>query len=207
VQEAVVADFGEAIGQDMLIDAEIPRRGLQNVAIVTADLNTFDTTWRFDRVVSVEMFEHMRNYAKLLERVSSWTKPGGLLFVHLFSHWRFAYPFEVKDSTDWMAQRFFTGGLMPSNDLLLYFQDHFCVREHWFWNGVHYQKTAEAWLGNLDRHWAEALALLARIHGEGDAVKRLVGWRAFFMACAELWGYRSGNEWGITHFLFENGRI
>lgn len=189
--------------QKQYIDAEAARRGITNLEVVTADMNSFDTAERYDRVVSVEMFEHMRNYRALLEKVHRWTNPGATLFVHVFAHRRFAYPFETRDSSDWMAQHFFTGGLMPSLDLLLHFQDRFLIRDRWVWDGTHYQKTAEAWLARMDARRADVLALFARVYGEGEALKWLVRWRVFFMACAELFGYRAGQEWMVSHYLFE----
>jgi cyclopropane-fatty-acyl-phospholipid synthase len=190
--------------QKQFIDAEAARRGIANLTVVTADLNEFSTDSRFDRIVSVEMFEHMRNYAELLRRISSWSRPGALLFVHIFSHSRFAYPYEVEDASDWMAQHFFTGGIMPSDDLLLYFQQHFSLREHWRFSGVHYQKTSEAWLERLDRHRKEVLKLFAAVYGKDEAQRWLARWRVFFMACAELFGFAGGNEWIVSHYLFEN---
>jgi cyclopropane-fatty-acyl-phospholipid synthase len=190
--------------QKQFIDAEAARRGLANLTVVTADMNDFSTDSRFDRIVSVEMFEHMRNYAELLRRIASWSRPGALLFVHVFAHSRFAYPYEVHDASDWMAQHFFTGGVMPSDDLLFYFQEHFRIREHWRFSGVHYQKTSEAWLQRLDRHRKEVLDLFAAVYGKDEALRWLVRWRVFFMACAELFGFSGGNEWIVSHYLFEN---
>ena len=190
--------------QKHYIDAEAARRGLANLTVVTADMNDFSTDSRFDRIVSVEMFEHMRNYAELLRRIASWSRPGALLFVHVFSHSRYAYPYEVQDASDWMAQHFFTGSVMPSDDLLLYFQEHFRVREHWRLSGVHYQKTSEAWLERLDQHRKEVLDLFVAVYGKDEAQRWLVRWRVFFMACAELFGFDSGSEWIVSHYLFEN---
>ncbi|MFP5206286.1 MAG: SAM-dependent methyltransferase [Acidobacteriota bacterium] len=190
--------------QKQFIDAEAARRRLANLNVVTADMNDFATDSRFDRIVSVEMFEHMRNYPELLRRIASWSRPAALLFVHVFAHSRFAYPYEVEDASDWMAQHFFTGGVMPSDHLLLYFQEHFSIRQHWRFSGIHYQKTSEAWLDRLDRRRKEVLELFAAVYGKDEAQRWLVRWRVFFMACAELFGFAGGNEWIVSHYLFEN---
>jgi cyclopropane-fatty-acyl-phospholipid synthase len=192
------------------IDAEAARRGLRNLEIVTCDVNKlqFPADQRFDRVVSVEMFEHMRNYEVLLGRISSWMAPAATLFVHIFTHREFAYPFEiedgsVRDESDWMARHFFTGGIMPSDDLLLYFQRDVRLLEHWQVPGWHYSLTSEAWLQNMDRHRDVLFPLFAATYGPAQALKWWVYWRVFFMSCAELWGYAGGREWLVSHYLFE----
>lgn len=187
------------------IDARARERGLTNLEIVTCDMNVleFPQGTAFDRVVSVEMFEHMRNYEELLRRVASWMSPAGTLFVHIFTHERYAYPFEVRDETDWMAQYFFSGGIMPSDDLLLYFQRDVRLAEHWQVSGTHYQATSEAWLANMDRHKPALMPLFETTYGKDAATRWWVYWRVFFMSCAELWGYRGGREWLVSHYLFE----
>jgi cyclopropane-fatty-acyl-phospholipid synthase len=157
----------------------------------------------FDRVVSVEMFEHMRNYERLLARIARWLAPSGTLFVHIFTHKHFAYPFEVRDASDWMARYFFTGGIMPSDDLLLYFQNDLRIRKHWQVDGRHYQHTAEDWVRNMDSHRAEIEPILASVYGKHEVTRWWVRWRVFFLACAELWGFDHGREWIVSHYLFQ----
>jgi cyclopropane-fatty-acyl-phospholipid synthase len=187
------------------IDAQARERGLTNLEIVTCDVNAleFPVETQFDRVVSVEMFEHMRNYQTLLGRIAGWLRPGGSLFVHIFTHHRFAYTFEVRDESDWMAKYFFTGGIMPSDDLLHYFQRDLRLAEHWQVDGRHYQLTSEAWLARMDAHRNELLPIMAATYGDDQALRWWVYWRVFFMSCAELFGYRGGREWLVSHYLFE----
>ncbi|WPV69056.1 SAM-dependent methyltransferase [Chitinophaga sp. LS1] len=193
--------------QKEYIDAQAAARGINNLTVITADMNIFHTDQQFDRVVSVEMFEHMRNYEKLLKKVASFLKADGKLFIHIFTHKEYTYLFEVKDESDWMSQYFFTGGVMPGDDLMFYFNEHLSVSKHWHVTGTHYGKTAEAWLRNMDDHKAEIMPLFETTYGKDQALKWWVYWRLFYMACAELWNYNNGNEWIVSHYLFRKNAV
>lgn len=188
--------------QKIYIDEQARLRNIHNLEVVTININDFNLTKTFDRVVSVEMFEHMRNYKKLMKLVAERLKPDGKLFVHIFTHKEYAYKFEVLDESDWMSKYFFTGGIMPSDDLLLHFNEDLSVEKHWRVNGLHYNKTSEAWLQNMDRHKKEIMPIFENTYGKEQALKWWVYWRIFFMACAELWGFENGEEWMVSHYLF-----
>lgn len=186
--------------QKRFIDEQAAARGLANLAVVTCDINAFEGAGRgFDRVVSIEMMEHVKNYDLLLRRVAGWMRPGALMFVHIFTHR--LHPFHYERG--WMAENFFTGGQMPSDDLLLYFQRDLRVADRWAVQGTHYERTSNAWLANMDRNRAKVMPVLAQVYGADKALLWFVNWRLFFISCAELFGYARGNEWAVSHYLLE----
>jgi cyclopropane-fatty-acyl-phospholipid synthase len=190
------------------IQATAKARGLHNIQVITCDMNTFNPAdhgikHQFNRVVSVEMFEHMRNHQLLYKKVHDWLLPGGKFFMHIFVHRSTPYAFEVQGDDDWMSQFFFSGGMMPSDDLPLHFQQHLKLKQRWRWDGTHYEKTANAWLDNMDLHKDKITPILENTYGAENAEQWRNRWRIFYMACAELFGYRHGQEWWVTHYQFE----
>lgn len=183
-------------------------RGIDaKLTVITADMNDFDISEQFDRVVSVEMFEHMRNHKQLLRQISRWLKPDGKLFVHVFCHKQFTYPFETEGSANWMGRYFFTGGIMPGENLFSEYSDHLKIARQWMWNGSHYEKTSNDWVANLDANHHQVLNVLESVYGKKDAYRWLNRWRLFFMACAELFGMHDGQEWYVAHYLFEQSNV
>lgn len=179
------------------------RAGFTNLEVITADMNEFDSGARFDRIVSAEMFEHMRNWPALFQRVAGWLEPDGRFFMHVFCHKTLPYLFDVQDESDWMSRHFFSGGMMPSFDLPTRVCAPLTLARRWHWNGSHYQRTANAWLANMDRNKAMVWPVLVETYGAEQARTWWTRWRIFFMACAELFGYRQGTEWGVGHYLFQ----
>ncbi|TGK41496.1 SAM-dependent methyltransferase [Leptospira andrefontaineae] len=198
-----VTGVSNSKSQKKFIDSEAKKRGLKNLNILTADMNVFKTNLKFDRIISIEMLEHMKNYEVLFGKLASFLKPKGKFFVHIFTHKKFAYPFDIVDDTDWMAKYFFTGGQMPSHALFLYFQKDFQISNQWVVNGNNYALTSEAWLSNMYKNKEEVLQILGETYGKEQAVKWFVYWKTFFMACAELWKYNNGEEWIVSHYLFD----
>jgi cyclopropane-fatty-acyl-phospholipid synthase len=198
-----VTSISNSNQQREFINRAAKLKNLNNLTVVTCDMNSFNAETKFDRVVSVEMFEHIQNYERLMENISSWLKINGKLFVHIFCHQRFAYFFSTEGSDNWMGRYFFTGGLMPSEDLLLKFQKNISLDNQWRWNGCHYKLTSNAWLKNMDREKINILPILEKVYGRNERNIWFQRWRIFFMACAELFGYNSGNQWLVAHYLFK----
>lgn len=199
---ARITGVSNSASQREFILGRCSERGLTNVDIITRDMNVLELdAGRFDRVVSVEMFEHMKNYRELLRRIAVWLKPGGKLMVHIFTHRNASYHFVARDASDWMSAYFFTGGTMPAADLLPLWKEHLKPEEQWEVSGTHYARTAEDWLGNMDANRDAIRPLFAKAYGR-DARRMWHYWRVFFMACAELWRYDQGREWPVCHYRF-----
>ena len=196
---ATITAVSNSHGQRGYIEAEAERRGISNLTVITADVNDFQPEGTFDRVMSIEMFEHMRNWKELLRRISTWLDDGGKAWTHVFSHRTLPYLFEGT----WAAERFFTAGLMPSHELFAFFQDDLVLADRWVVDGTHYARTLQAWLARLDADPDRALALLGEGRTEAEAKTLLGGWRLFLLSTDEIWGYKGGNRWLVSHHLFE----
>ncbi len=192
--------------QRLSIEARAKAEGLDQITVLTRNIVNVTGLEHefgpFDRVVSVEMFEHLKNYEEMFHRVSQWLKPQGKCFIHIFTHRAHSYPFETEGADNWMGKYFFTGGQMPSHELLTFFQRDLKLEQLWHWNGTHYGKTSEAWLKNMDRHKEKIFQIFKSTYGK-DAAIWVQRWRVFFMACAELFNFKSGQEWGVSHYLFK----
>ncbi len=184
------------------IEKKAEKLGLKNLKVITADINTFSIQETFDRVVTIEMLEHVRNHDHVFKQIASWLKPNGRLFVHVFSHRQYAYPFEVDGDNDWMARYFFTGGIMPSHDLFRNYSQYLEIEQDWQLSGIHYQRTLDAWLHKMEANKSEVLKIFKKTYGADHAKTWFHRWRMFFMACSELFGYAKGTEWGVSHYVF-----
>jgi cyclopropane-fatty-acyl-phospholipid synthase len=205
---ARITALSNSRSQREFIEARAQERGLGNLRVITGNIVSFeftgaDSAIRFDRVISIEMFEHMKNYGLLLHKVARWMRDDAKLFVHVFAHKQLAYHFENQDNTDWMSRYFFTGGTMPSSSLFLNFQDDLRVQRQWWVNGQHYEKTANHWLAGMDASKDSLMPVFRQTYGDDLAAIWFQRWRMFYMAVAELFGYASGEEWGVSHYLFD----
>jgi cyclopropane-fatty-acyl-phospholipid synthase len=200
--QSKITGVSNSNSQREFIMAQAKARGLDNVEIITADMNHFEAdVAHYDRVMSVEMFEHMRNWSLLMEKIHRWLKPSGQMFVHIFTHRFEGYAYEAKDATDWMSQYFFTGGQMPSAQQFAYFQDHLRIEQQWGMSGTHYEKTSNVWLSNMDANKDEIMELFKQTYGK-DAKLWFTRWRIFYMSCAEFFGLNGGDEWFVSHYRF-----
>ena len=197
-----VVGVSNSNSQREYITSQAAERGLSNLEIITADMNEFEAPGKFDRVVSIEMFEHMRNYGELFSRISNWLNDDGRFFMHIFCHRTTPYEFIDNGPTDWMSRHFFSGGIMPSVDLPLRFPNDLSIEERWSWNGDHYAKTCRAWLDTMDANRNHIMPILRETYGEDQADRWWMRWRMFYMACEELFAYDGGNEWFVSHYLF-----
>jgi len=203
---ATITAVSNSNGQRRFIEAEAARQGIANLTVVTADMNVFSAEGRFDRIVSVEMFEHMANWRELLTRAASWLEPDGRLFIHVFTHRTGSYRFDAADKTDWIAQHFFTGGLMPGHGLIRQFDDLFTVEEEWRWSGEHYRRTADDWLALFDARIGEVDPILSAVYGPAQLALWRRRWRLFFLATSGLFGHAGGDSWGVSHYRLKPAR-
>jgi cyclopropane-fatty-acyl-phospholipid synthase len=202
---ARITAVSNSASQRAYIEGRIAELGLTNLRVITADMNDFAMDQRFDRIVSIEMFEHMSNWRPLLSRLRGWLSPEGSLFIHIFTHRNQSYRFDHTEKADWIAQHFFTGGIMPSRQLIHSFGDLFEVEAEWLWSGLHYQRTAIDWLRNFDARRDEINAVLSETYGS-DATLWRRRWRLFFLATEGLFGDRNGEEWGVSHYRLRPSR-
>jgi cyclopropane-fatty-acyl-phospholipid synthase len=197
---SLITAVSNSNSQREYIEEEARWRSLTNLRVITQDMNVFEPKAQFDRIVSVEMFEHMMNWRELMTRIGVWLKPDGRFFLHIYTHRSGAYLFNRNDGEDWIAQRFVTGGVMPSHHLIRQYADLFEVEKEWRWSGVHYQRTARDWLDNFDAHRDEIEGVLREVYGS-DTALWIRRWRWFFLATSGLFGYAGGSEWGVSHYL------
>lgn len=186
--------------QRQFIEAIAQQRGLSNLQVITADINEFQPEQRYDRIVSVEMLEHVRNHARLFARIAQWLKPEAYFFAHVFCHQTLTYAYEDRGEDDWMSRHFFTGGMMPSYDLFTRYDQDLQLAQRWWIDGQHYEKTSNAWLQNTDEQRQNIIEILG---GGSLGQLRLQRWRMFFIAVAEFFGIDQGSQWGLGHYLFQ----
>lgn len=202
-----ITSISNSNSQREFIQNQLKQRNLHNVTVLTRDMRQFQADQQFDRIISVEMFEHMRNYRQLFNRISTWLKPEGKLFVHIFCHRDSTYLFETEGASNWMGRHFFTGGTMPSAGLFSQVQSSLEIQQRWSVNGMHYWKTCEHWLENLDRNYDELVQLFVPAMGQSQAEIAVQRWRMFMLACAELFRFDGGEQWFVSHYLMSKARV
>ena len=200
---AAVTSVSNSQSQRDFIVGEADKRGIRNIDVQVCDMNDFETSGTYDRIVSIEMFEHMRNYDELFQRINGWLVPDGRFFMHIFCHRTTPYEYIDKGPSDWMSRHFFSGGIMPSADLPLLFPEHLNIEKRWQWNGLHYAKTCRAWLELMDSRRSVIMPILEDTYGRADAGRWWMRWRMFFMACEELFRFNKGEEWFVSHYRFK----
>ena len=200
---ASVTSVSNSHSQRDFIVGEADKRGIRNIDVQVCDMNDFETSDTYDRIVSIEMFEHMRNYDELFRRINGWLVPDGRFFMHIFCHRTTPYEYIDKGPSDWMSRHFFSGGIMPSADLPLLFPEHLNIERRWQWNGTHYAKTCRAWLELMDSRRSVVMPILEDTYGRADAGRWWMRWRMFFMACEELFRFNKGEEWFVSHYRFK----
>ena len=203
---SIITAVSNSSTQKIWIDNRASELGLKNINVITSDMRDFSIDTQFDRIISIEMFEHMRNYRQLYRRIATWLKPNGKFFKHIFTHRDFPYLYEIKSDADWMSKYLFTGGMMPSENLPDQFQEDLLLEKKWHWNGQNYYHTCNDWLRLMDTNEKQIKILFNQSYGEKNSTIWFNRWRIFYMSCAELFAYNSGEEWFITHYLFsKNG--
>ncbi|MAJ29411.1 SAM-dependent methyltransferase [bacterium TMED181] len=198
---ANILSVSNSTSQKAWIDAQAEDRGLGNLQVQTCDMNNFEPEGEYDRVISVEMFEHMKNWELLISKLDRVMSSEAKLFLHVFSHRIHAYHFVKENDDEWMARHFFSGGMMPSHQIFDRLQVPLQLDSSWFVNGTHYQRTSDHWLENLNRQKSEIMPILESTYGYREARRWFHRWRIFFIACSELFGYQNGEQWGVSHFL------
>jgi cyclopropane-fatty-acyl-phospholipid synthase len=201
--KATVTSVSNSRSQHDYITNAAENRGLENIEVHVGDMNDFAAPGTYDRIVSVEMFEHMRNYPELFRRIRKWLEPDGRFFMHIFCHRTTPYEYIDRGPGDWMSRHFFSGGIMPSADLPMRIGGNLSVEKHWQWNGDHYARTLRAWLDKMDARKGAVMPILAETYGNDEADRWRMRWRIFFMACEELFAYNGGREWYVSHYLLK----
>ncbi|MEA2071616.1 MAG: class I SAM-dependent methyltransferase, partial [Asgard group archaeon] len=201
--KATITAVSNSAIQIAFIDKKVKKLGLRNVKTIKADVKNFTITEQFDRIISIEMFEHMRNYQKLFQKIQQFLKDNGKLFIHIFTHKNQPYLFEKDDETDFMAKYFFTGGTLPTADILFYFAENFTIEHHWRINGKHYEKTLNSWLWKMKKKKQQLLPIIEDVYGSKNKRKWWVYWKVFFIANAAIFGWKKGNHWFVSHYLFK----